>query len=674
MKSSKLLKFLIILGLFFGLTSLILGLTNKSRLAKRTIIPTTNVTDGKNQNPLSDNTNYAYKNENKNYSTYFPKDFLSLDSNIKFEVNKSSIVFSPLQSINNTQAQPNKNQILYPKIFQQGESYIDLLYTVESSQLKEEYILNQKQTVPKLIQKVSLFNAYPVIKDNQISFLHPSSDSYVFKIPAPFMYEQNNPSTKHNGIIIDLQCEDPSTPLKDCRSFIFTKEITKEGQNWLNDPARQYPVIIDPFVNGDPCWGTGTINGMACDLGCTQNGVTAHSVYSTCTKGTQCTGTGCWWTTSGTCNSGCSVGTTAVTATAYPGCANNTTVCGESNCWTAAGVCDTNCNKSTTTATTGYPSCSSTFCGTPGCWQYNSACDAGCNRPSSGSTTYYPTYTDCVNKTNGNVDVTGAASGCSTDGSGICYIFFTPRTRYGGASCASYSVWDYRQSCTWWGGTTAYSYAVSGVGVTGRYTGSGTCNSTGTGNCYKLTNGTSYNTSNGACGSGGCGTTTLYQRTVCSWVAAKYTPVTTGTGVKMFTGSGACGTYCWTLTGQDTTTYTGNGTCGAGPTGCAGAGTRYTGATKCNWAAATHPWNATGSITKYTGSGVACDEINGTGACYKLSGGATTWTGSVACPAGGSNCAGQLTRYDRTQCTWLKGSGGSDIKIEGLMIEGLRFN
>ena len=161
----------------------------------------------------------------------------------------------------------------------------------------EEFILNQKQTFPTFKQKINLFNTYVAKSSDSIQFNHPGTDKLLWYIPAPFMYEQNHPEIKHFGIKFKLECEFPNTPTKDCRVFILTTEITPEGQQWLNDPSRNYPVIIDPTV-ADSCWGVGGY----CDDGCVYGAVTGSTVYTTCANGAVCAGTNCWYTSAGTCS------------------------------------------------------------------------------------------------------------------------------------------------------------------------------------------------------------------------------------------------------------------------------------------------------------------------------------------------------------------------------------
>ena len=532
MSFKKNLIILISIGFIFGIIGLYFRHLNSSP-------KTPKLSSSPSQPIAKSNDYYSFKSTGGNFTTYFPDNLIDQNSDIKIEKDNSSLTFSLLSSDQQKiTGQAQDNRITYPKISQSGTAFIDLRYTVTGNRIMEEFILNQPQLFPVFKQKINLFNVYLANSSDSIQFNHPSTNKLLWYIPTPFMYEQNHPETKHSGIKFKLECEFPNTPTKDCRVFILTKEITPEGQQWLNDPSRNYPVIIDPTV-ADSCWGVGGY----CDDGCVYGAVTGSTVYTTCANGTLCAGTNCWYTTAGTCNTGCTTATVA--------------------------------------AVTAYTGCTATFCGTPGCWQISSVCNSGCTWCTSGSTTYYPTYTDCINKTNGNIDVTGTNNCCSTDGSGSCWAFYTPRTRYGGAGCTTYSVYDYRTACTWYNGTTEYSYAVSNSGTW--YTGSGTC-AAGSGTCYVLTGGTTTYTGNGACGAANCaGAATRYQRTQCSWAPAQY-PKVVSNATTRYTGSSACtpggGGSCYKLVQDAANTYTGNGACGAAD--CAGAARRYTSQT-CTW-------------------------------------------------------------------------------------------
>lgn len=437
MSYKKIIISLIITGIFFFSVSLYFFQQNYQKQQKKPTSQNTETT----QPSAPPNNHYLFKSKGGHFDTYFPQNVLDINSDIKVEKDESSISFSLLSSSDKTITGQmiNKTQVLYPKISQTGNAYIDLRYSVSGDQISEEFILNQKQTFPIFKQKINLFNAFVANYSQSIQFNHPGTNQLLWYIPTPFMYEQNNPTVKHDGVKFILTCDDPNISLKNCRTLTLIKEITPEGQKWLNDPNRNYPVIIDPTVK-DNCWGLGDL----CDSGCVYNSLNASgTVYSTCTQ---------------------------------------------NNC-------------------------------TTGCWSISSSCNASCTWCSRGSTTYYPTKADCNAGTNGNVQVNGTNSCCTTDGSGSCWRFNTALgTWYGGASCTSYTgLYDSSTVCSWITGPTQYSYSVSNP-VT-RYTGGTPYCTPGSGNCYKLTSdGDNTYTSGNACPSTGCNKSgVLYTAETCSW-------------------------------------------------------------------------------------------------------------------------------------------------------------
>lgn len=286
MSYKKIIISLIITGIFFFSVSLYFFQQNYQKQQKK---PTTQNTETT-QPSTPPNNHYLFKSKGGHFDTYFPQNVLDINSDIKVEKDESSISFSLLSSSDKTITGQmiNKTQVLYPKISQTGNAYIDLRYSVSGDQISEEFILNQKQTFPVFKQKINLFNAFVANYSKSIQFNHPGTNKLLWYIPTPFMYEQNNPTTKHDGVKFTLNCDQPNIPLKDCRTLILTKEITPEGQKWLNDPNRNYPVIIDPTVK-DNCWGLNDL----CDQNCLYSSlIGATTVYATCTA-TDCT-SACW--------------------------------------------------------------------------------------------------------------------------------------------------------------------------------------------------------------------------------------------------------------------------------------------------------------------------------------------------------------------------------------------
>lgn len=228
------------------------------------------------------------------------------------------------------------------------------------------------------------------------------------------------------------------------------------------------------------CW---SADGTTCDTECKTGMITSADVYSNCTQGSQCAGTGCW---------------------------------------TYGGVCEPQCTGSGYVASTVSRSCC-----TEAVWKcgYIPACTINNVSPS--------TKRGCNNVT--AYELTGSCQA----GMGNCYFLSgtTYTTHYSesgycpagfpaaglpfcsGMACQTSSInkKSTLNECSWVG--TTFPYTVSSQ-VT-KYTGTGTCSSSGSGQCYKLTGGGTYYTGSGPiCPTGGnCPSGTYYDQTTCQYIA-----------------------------------------------------------------------------------------------------------------------------------------------------------
>lgn len=447
---NKELVLLISIGCFFGIISLVFGYLNFSRkkstnnnsssFKEELLVPTNQ--DTKN----IQNTKYVYQNKNTNFNTYFPDNFNDTDSNIKFEKDNSSIAFFPI----NGQSTKSKNingEIIYPKIYQNGSQFIDLKYAVNSSQLIENYILNQKQTVPLFQQKVILINTYPVINNDKIDFYEPGTNKFLWSIPAPFMYEQNNPSIKNSGVKLNLECEDKKISLKNCRNFIFTKEITSEGKNWLDDSSRNYPVVIDPPV-GTSCWGLSN----SCDVECNKggSGITTATVYTSCSS-SACDGN--CWSSGGVCESGCSTGSVA-SGTYYP-----TYGCGGAAVtrYTGSGGCSGSCYY---------------LHGGVASYYKSTSCEVAVSTYGTSDTCYWMSQKYYYTASGSNTKYSSNGTACDSGGYGTCYKFTNGTSFYSGdgacgsSTCPSGTYYD-RTACTWYADPIGVDIKLEGLKIEG---------------------------------------------------------------------------------------------------------------------------------------------------------------------------------------------------------------
>ncbi|KKQ49432.1 MAG: hypothetical protein US68_C0015G0003 [Candidatus Shapirobacteria bacterium GW2011_GWE1_38_10] len=188
---------------------------------------------------------YNYENTTNNFQTYFKSNPL-VSNAIKFTNNSSSLTFytPPQQTFasSETKEKPvvSESSITYPKIF----PHIDLKYSINPTRLLEEFIVADKITaisIDKIIQNVetSGIDKYQEI-DGRIDFYSQGKKS--FTVPKPVMYEANSPGILSFGIKYEIK------PLSK-NQYSISKIITQEGQQWLNEHNRSYPIVIDLVID-----------------------------------------------------------------------------------------------------------------------------------------------------------------------------------------------------------------------------------------------------------------------------------------------------------------------------------------------------------------------------------------------------------------------------------------
>ena len=112
---------------------------------------------------------------------------------------------------------------------------IDIEYKIVSDYLKENIIIREFSGKNSFQFSIKANQLSAVLEDNQVLF-KDSNDETAFIIPAPFMFDQLRAES------LDIQVEIEQQKAND---FILT--MTADAQ-WLSDPSRAYPVIIDPVV------------------------------------------------------------------------------------------------------------------------------------------------------------------------------------------------------------------------------------------------------------------------------------------------------------------------------------------------------------------------------------------------------------------------------------------
>lgn len=114
----------------------------------------------------------------------------------------------------------------------------DFEYILTSNSIKENIVVYEPQSEYTYRFDMDFDGLTPVINpDNSISLIEPSNpDETIFFIEAPYMYDSNNAES------IDIEMS--LTPNGD--EYVMTLVANAE---WINDPERVFPVIIDPTIH-----------------------------------------------------------------------------------------------------------------------------------------------------------------------------------------------------------------------------------------------------------------------------------------------------------------------------------------------------------------------------------------------------------------------------------------
>ncbi len=186
---------------------------------------------------------YTYENTTNKFKTQFKKNPTTQDG-VSFANTVGSISFYTPRSqlfgtLDNTTPQSHANTITYPKIF----PGVDLRYTVSTSRLLEEFIIDNPATATRLSRIKQFATTDSTFKKNDDGSITFTEDKKAtFSLPKPVMYELNNNNVKSYGIQYE-------TSYAFNGELTISKVISPEGIAWLNDPSRQYPIAIDLVID-----------------------------------------------------------------------------------------------------------------------------------------------------------------------------------------------------------------------------------------------------------------------------------------------------------------------------------------------------------------------------------------------------------------------------------------
>ena len=190
----------------------------------------------------------VYKNKNNSFQVKFAKKS-NKNNLVKLQIKNHNIKWS-LQNSNKVNATKLNNQeeqkeeklnlknissgiIQYENILEG----IDLQYNIISNSIKENIVLKDRTAIEQSI--VFEFNTDNLkmekIENGKIIFCEKDKEEVLFFLDLPYMYDSKNEMS-----------EDIETKLEEKNNkYTLTVIPNKE---WLEDEAREYPIVIDPTV------------------------------------------------------------------------------------------------------------------------------------------------------------------------------------------------------------------------------------------------------------------------------------------------------------------------------------------------------------------------------------------------------------------------------------------
>lgn len=163
---------------------------------------------------------------------------------VRYQANGSEIQFGIDQhqtwgELNAATAQASGNTVLYKDIY----SGVDLRYELSPSQMLEEFIVADKSLASKIAQVQKRFlvkdATWKMEADGSVVFYNSTTEK-IWSVPQPVLYEQGNTQNRNYGVHFEVTAENGY--------YDLVKVIEPAGQSWLNDPQRQFPVVIDDTV------------------------------------------------------------------------------------------------------------------------------------------------------------------------------------------------------------------------------------------------------------------------------------------------------------------------------------------------------------------------------------------------------------------------------------------
>ncbi|MDA8233708.1 MAG: DNRLRE domain-containing protein [Clostridia bacterium] len=183
---------------------------------------------------------YAYENKANSFKVFFtPK--TGDKKFVRTQQGKHQLEWQILdvQAVQGTVIQ---NAIIYPEI----KDKVDLRYTVADNQVKEDIILKDQGAPSDFKFNLLAGNLQVNPKnDGTIDLVEPGAQTPVWSFAKPYMYDAAG--ARSEAVTMNVE--------KQKGGHILTLSVDKK---WLADPARKWPVIVDPILQPGPVDGRDT--------------------------------------------------------------------------------------------------------------------------------------------------------------------------------------------------------------------------------------------------------------------------------------------------------------------------------------------------------------------------------------------------------------------------------
>ncbi|MFD2767079.1 DNRLRE domain-containing protein [Micromonospora eburnea] len=164
---------------------------------------------------------------------------------VRFEADGRSVELGLAGAARSVTPSASGSTVTYPGI----AGGADVVYDVTSTALKEKIVLAKAPAGPVsytfTLRTVGLSAQQRA--DGSIAFVRPSGGEPVFVMPAPFMYDSKDDRTSPHGRVWSDRVTQRVRQM-----YGQTTVTVSADAGWLADPARVYPVVIDPTIKIQP--------------------------------------------------------------------------------------------------------------------------------------------------------------------------------------------------------------------------------------------------------------------------------------------------------------------------------------------------------------------------------------------------------------------------------------